>query len=326
MWCENDVPMKFPHAIPITEIAAEYNAEIIGDKTIEVTGINEIHKVEKGDLMFSDLEKYHKKALDSNASVIILNKPAECPEGKAIIVYDEPFEIYDALVAKYRPFRPIHTMIDESADIHPTAIIEPNVVIGPDVTIGAETHVQSGAVIREFSIIGKRVIIQSGAMIGTDAFYFKKETGVHTRWHSGGRVVIEDDVYIGANSTINKGVSGDTVVGEGTKVDCLVHVGHGAVIGKHCIVAGQVGIAGKSIIGDRCFILGQTGIAASLKIGDDVVLHPQTGVGKDLEGGKRYFGTPAKEWTTAWRELAALRKLPDLIHKIEEKVNEKSDS
>ena len=167
------------------------------------------------------------------------------------------------------------------------------------------------------------MIIQSGTTIGTDAFYFKKETGIHTRWHSGGRVVIEDDVYIGSNCTINKGVSGDTVIGEGTKIDCLVHVGHGAVIGKHCIVAGQAGISGKAVIGNNCFILGQSGVAAGLNIGDNVTLAPKTGAGNDLETGKRYFGSPAKEWTTAWRELAAVKRLPDLIHKIEDKVNEK---
>lgn len=314
--------MKFPHPIPIADIAKKYNAEVIGDVTIVATGINEIHKVEAGDITFSDIEKYYKRALESKATVILLNKSAECPPGKVILVCEDPFEVYEDLVSKHRPFRALNAMIHPSAEIHPDAIIEPNVVIGPDVTIGAHTHIQSGAIVREYSYIGERVIIQSGATIGCDAFYFKKETGEHKRWTSGGRVVIEDDVYIGSNCTINKGVSGDTIIGEGTKIDCLVHVGHGAEIGKHCIIAGQAGISGKAIIGDSCFILGQSGVAAGITIGDNVVLSPKTGAGGDLEAGKRYFGSPAKEWTTAWREMAAVKKLPELIHKIEDKVNQ----
>lgn len=314
--------MKFPHPIPVVDIAKEFNAEIIGDSTLIATGINEIHKVEPGDIMFSDIEKYYKKALESDATIILLNKPAECPPGKVILVCEDPFEVYDTLVFRYRPFRAINTTIDPSAEIHPSAIIEPNVVIGPDVKIGADCHIQSGVVIREFSYIGERVIIQSGATIGCDAFYFKKETGIHKRWNSGGRVIIEDDAYIGSNCTISKGVSGDTVIGEGSKLDCLVHIGHGAVIGKHCIIAGQAGVAGKTIVGDNCFILGQAGLAASLHIGDKVTVSPKSGVAGDIAAGKRVFGSPARDWTTAWRELAALKRLPELIHKLEQEFKD----
>ncbi|GAH00950.1 unnamed protein product, partial [marine sediment metagenome] len=184
------------------------------------------------------------------------------------------------------------------------------------VSIGARAHIEANVVIRTQTIIGERVQIQSGTVIGTDAFYFKKSGGKHTKWTSGGRVVIGDDVYIGANCTINRGVSGDTVIGRGTKIDCLVQIGHGVEIGEHCLIAAQVGISGKTVIGDRCTIYGQTGIAPSLKIGDDVMIHPKSGVGEDLPGNKRYFGAPAMEIRAKLREIAALKKLPDLLRKL----------
>jgi UDP-3-O-[3-hydroxymyristoyl] glucosamine N-acyltransferase len=309
--------MDLPEPLPLSAIARHINAQIIGDASLMVTGINEIHKVREGDLTFADVEKYFAKAINSAATVIILNKEAECPPGKALLICDNPFAAYDGLVREYNPPQPLEALVDPAARIHPSAIIEPQVVIGPDVEIGEETLVEAGAVIRGHCIIGKRVIIQSGARIGTDAFYFKKTNEGHIKWTSGGRVVIEDDVYVGANTTINRGVSGDTVIGAGTKIDCLVHVGHGVVIGKHCVIAGQVGVSGKAVLGDHVTIYGQVGIAPATHIGDNVTIHPQAGVGGDLEAGKRYFGTPAVELRTKWREIAAVKQLPAILRNLE---------
>lgn len=309
--------MKFPHPIPVIDIARRFGARLIGDKTISVTGINEIHKVEPGDITFSDIQKYFKKSLESDATVIILNETAECPDGKAILICEKPFDVYESLVSEHRPFLPLSTSIDPSARIDPTAILEPNVVIGPNVTIGAHTHIQANVVIRDYCTIGDRVIIQSGATIGTDAFYFKTTKSGSTKWTSGGRVIIEDDVYIGSNTTINKGVSGDTIIGEGTKIDCLVQIGHGVVIGKNCVIAAQVGISGKTIVGDFCHILGQAGIAPSIHIGDHVTVHPKTGIGTDLESGATYFGWLGQEKRKTWREIIAVRRLPDVLKKLE---------
>jgi UDP-3-O-[3-hydroxymyristoyl] glucosamine N-acyltransferase len=314
--------MKFPEPIPVIDIARRFGARLIGDKTIVVTGINEIHKVESGDITFSDVAKYFQKSLESLATVIILNEATDCPDGKAILVCERPFDVYESLVSDHRPFRPLSAIIDPSAKIDPTAVIEPNVVIGPEVTIGAHTHIQANVVIRAHCVIGDRVIIQSGVTIGTDAFYFKKTGRENVKWTSGGRVIIANDVYIGSNSTINKGVSGDTIIGEGTKIDCLVQIGHGVVIGKHCIVAAQAGISGKSTIGDHCSILGQAGIAPGLRIGDNVVVHPKTGIGTDIDSGKSYFGYLGQDKTKAWREIIALRRLPDLIRKMESQITE----
>lgn len=306
--------MKLPTPISVEDLAKKIGATVIGDKTLVATGINEIHKAEAGDIIFVDLAKYFKKSLQSPATIIILNKETECPEGKALLLHENPFKAYDKLVRENRPFRPLSATIADSANIHPSAIIEPNVVIGPNVRIGKNSYLQANVVVHEHTIIGDNVVIQSGTVIGTDAFYFKKQKdGHYDKWRSGGRVIIENNVDIAANCTINRGVSGDTIIGEGTKIDCLVHVGHGAVIGKNCLIAGQVGIGGKTIIEDNVVLYGQVGLAQNIRIGAKTTIGAKSGVSKDLEGHKIYFGYPADEIRTKQRELAALRHLPDFL-------------
>ena len=185
-------------------------------------------------------------------------------------------------------------------------------IIGRDVQIGADCHIEANVVIRDHTFIGDRVIIQSGAIIGSDAFYFKRENGKHLKWTTGGKVVIHDDVYIGANCTINRGVSGATVIGRGTKLDCLCQVGHGAVIGEDCLLTAQVGIAGKTIIGDRCKFYGQSGVAHGLIIEDDVTVLAKSGVSMNLKAGKTYFGVPAIEARQHMREIALIKRLPEM--------------
>ncbi len=303
--------MKFPQPIPVKEIAKRIGAKkIIGDDSLEATGINEIHKVEPGDINFADVAKYFSKSLHSKATILILNEEAECPEGKVILVVDHPFEAYDSLVRAYRPFSPLSANISETAEIDPSTVIEPNVVVGNHVKIGKNCYLQANCYIGDYTVIGDNVNIQAGSIIGTDAFYYKRTDEKLIKWTSGGRVVIEDNVEIGAGSTVNKGVSGDTVVGEGSKLDSQVHVGHGAVIGKHCLIAAQVGIGGKTIIGDGCVLYGQVGIVQNIVIGDKAIILGQSGVGKSLEGGKTYFGSPVEEVNIKFKQLAALRHLP----------------
>lgn len=309
--------MDFPHPISVLELARRFNAQIIGDETLFATGINEIHKVRPGDVAFSDVKKYFQKTLDSEATVLLLNAPVECPPGKAILVVENPFEVYDSLVREHRPFEPLTEKISPKADIHPTAIIEPGVVIAANVRIGANTYVQANAYIGEYSIIGENCLIGPGAIIGPDAFYFKKQAdGSYQKWRSGGRVILENHVDIGAGCTIAKGVSGDTIIGEGSKLDCQIHIGHGAVIGKNCLFAGQVGIGGKTVVEDNVVLYGQVGVAQALHIGQGAVVSAKSGVSKDLEGGKAYFGIPADEARSKYRELAALRQLPELLKKL----------
>ena len=307
--------MKFPEPLPVQEVARLTGARLLGNTDLVLTGINEIHKVEEGDLTFSDVEKYFRKALDSAASAVILNKEVEVPAGKAVLVCDNPFEAYDSLVRRYRPFRPLTARISDTARIHPTAVIEPGVVIGHEVEIGEGCYIQAHAYIGDYSILGKRVIVQAGAIIGSDAFYFKKTEEGFLPWRTGGRVILEDEVQIGAGSTINKGVSGDTIIGEGSKLDCQVQIGHGVVVGKRCLLAAQVGIGGKTILEDEVVLYGQVGIAQNLHIGRGAVVLAKSGVSKNLEGGKVYFGSPASEASAKYRELAALRRLPEWIQK-----------
>ena len=307
--------MKFQEPISIKDIAKKINASIIGDDSILATGINEIHNVEKGDITFVDVRKYFSKSLNSAASIIILNEETECPEGKVLLLCENPFKAYNSIVKQHRPLKPINHQISETAQIHPSSIIEPGVVVGPDVKIGRNCYVQANAVITGHTTIGNHVMIEAGVVIGTDAFYYKKTGEGFQKWRSGGRVIIEDHVDIGANSTVNIGVSGDTIVGEGTKFDCMVHIGHEVKIGKRCQLTAQVAVGGNTIIGDDVILYGQVGVAHNLHIGDKVIVMAQSLVSKDLEAGKSYAGNPAGETRKHYRQLAALRALPDFLRK-----------
>lgn len=310
--------MKFPTPIPIQSIAKEYGVRLVGNVSLLATGINEIHKVQSGDITFVDHPKYFNKSLNSAASIILINKEVECPEGKALLICDQPFEVYNKLVKKYAPTRYLNTMIDSMANIHPSAIIEPNVVIGPKVKIGAYTYIQSNVVIKGPAIIGSHVNIQPGTVIGAEAFYFKKYIGEYKKWQTGGRVIIEDYVDIGPGCTICRGVSGDTIIGGGSKLDGQVHIGHGAVLGQNCLLAAQVGIGGKTILEDEVICYGQVGIAQSIRIGRGAVIAAKSGVSKSLEGGKTYFGIPAEPIRDHHKRMVSLRQLPDLIKRLEE--------
>ncbi len=309
--------MKFPQPIPVSELAPRFQAQVIGDATLSATGINEIHKVEPGDIAFSDVKKYFEKTLSSPATVILLNEAVECPPGKVILVVPQPFEAYDSLVREYRPFEPLTEPISPRADIHPTAILEPGVVIAANVKIGAYCHIQANTYIGEYTLIGDYVSIGPNSIIGSDAFYYKKQPdGSFQKWRSGGRVLLHDRVDIGAGCTINKGVSGDTIIGEGSKLDCQIHIGHGVVVGKNCLFAAQVGIGGKTIIEDNVVLYGQVGVAQAITIGKGAIVLATSGVSKSLEGGKTYFGAPAEEIREKYKELAALRQLPEVLRKI----------
>ncbi len=312
--------MKLLHPISVKDLSVKLGARLQGDDSIVITGINVIHKVEKGDLTFVDEPKYFRKSLQSSASVILINQEVDCPTGKALLICDNPFTAYNDLVKEQRPFSPLTSTISQSALIHPSTIIEPGVTIGNHVVIGKNCYLQAGCFIGDYTRIGDHVIIQAGAIVGSEAFYFQNDVMGRTKWHTGGRVVIENHVDIGAGCTISKGVSGDTLIGEGTKIDCQVHIGHGTVIGKNCLLAGQVGIGGKCVLEDNVVLYGQVGVAQRVRIGKGAVVSAKSGVSKNLEGGKVYFGIPAAEIRVRQRELAALRQLPDWMNdrKIEE--------
>ncbi len=301
--------MDFKQSFSIREVAQWIGAEMIGNTELMLRGVNEIHKVRHGDITFVDHPKYYQASLNSAASAIIVPSKMECPEGKVLLIVETPFKAYESIVKRFRNFTPITNKAKESQHIDPSAIIEDGAIIGSHVTIGKDSHIQSGAIIRPFTTIGDRVVIHSGAIIGTQAFYFKKWPEEYEAWTGCGQVIIEDDVWIGSGATIAQGVSGDTVIGKGTKIDCLVMIGHGVVIGKHCLIAAQAGIAGKTVIGDWCVIYGQAGLKQNLTIGDHTTILAQSGVHKNLEGGKSYFGSPAEEAKAKYKEMAALKNL-----------------
>lgn len=301
--------MKFPLPIPVSELAEQIGAELLGNTDLLASGMNEVHHVEEGDITFVDVEKYYAKALGSSATIILINKAAEVPEGKALLVVENPFEVYNALVWRYRPWQPLRESVATTARIGEGTTVEPGAIIGEHVEIGKNCYIQANAYIGDHSVLGDEVTVQAGAVIGSDAFYFKKTAAGFQKWRSGGRVVLEDRVDIGANCTINKGVSSDTIIGAGSKLDCLVQIGHDTKLGKNCLLAAQVGVAGNCTLGNDVVIYGQAGIAQNVTIGDKAMISAKAGVSKDLEGGKAYFGIPAQEARYAYRELAALRRL-----------------
>lgn len=311
--------MKFDQALSIEWIAAFIEAEVLGNWEIEALGINEIHKVEKGDITFVDNEKYYKKALQSAADIIIIDKATEVPEGKVLLVTPHPFDAYNNIIKRFRVFEPSRNMISPDAERGQGTVIQPGVFIGRRCTIGSNCIIHANVTIYDHCIIGDNVIIHSGAVIGSEAFYYKAKNDQdikYTKMESCGRVVIEDSVEIGAGTTIDKGVSGDTVIGRGTKIDNHVHIGHGTVIGRNCLIAAQVGIGGKTLIQDNVVLWGQVGVSKDLTIGTNAVVLAQSGVASSIEGDKVYFGSPVAEAKVMMKQLHWIKRIPEIWEKL----------
>jgi UDP-3-O-[3-hydroxymyristoyl] glucosamine N-acyltransferase len=308
--------MKFPQAHTLKEIATIINCKFVGSEQFQVLGMNEIHVVEPGDIVFVDHPKYYDKALQSAATIVLINKEVDCPDGKALLISDDPFRDFNKLTNHFRPFQASNVAIATSAKIGEGTIIQPNSFVGNNVTIGKNCLIHSNVSIYDNTVIGDNVIIHSGTILGADAFYYKKRPEGFDQLLSGGRVVIEDNVGIGALCTIDKGVTGDTTIGAGTKIDNQVHVGHDTIIGKKCLIASQTGIAGCVVIEDEVTLWGQVGTTSGIRIGSKAVVMGQTGVTKSIDGGKTYFGTPVEESREKLKQLANLKKLPEIINKL----------
>ncbi|HXS35157.1 MAG TPA: UDP-3-O-(3-hydroxymyristoyl)glucosamine N-acyltransferase [Flavipsychrobacter sp.] len=311
--------MKFEKAVPVQWVAEFVGAKLIGNKDQMATGINEIHKVSKGDISFVDFEKYYNTCLSSPATIIIINKEVDCPAGKTLLVHPDPFSAYIKIVKHFRPFEPANKLISDSATIGEGTHLQPNVFVGNHVKIGKNCLIHPNVTIYDHTIIGDNVIIHAGTVLGADAFYFKRRKDREVQYdkmESCGRVIIEDDVEIGACCTIDKGVSGDTIIGKGTKLDNHIHIGHGVVVGKNCLFAAQVGIGGKAIIEDEVILWGQVGVSKDLTIGKGAIVYAQSGVPASIEGGKVYFGSPVEDAKTKMRELNWIKRIPELWDKI----------
>ena len=292
----------------------------MGADEFPVLGMNEIHVVENGDIVFVDHPKYYDKALNSKATIILINKEVSCPEGKALLISEDPFRDFNTLTTFFKPFKPANNTISDSAILGKNTIIQPNSFIGHNVEIGDNCIIHSNVSVYDNCVIGNGVTIHAGSILGGDAFYYKNRAEGYDKLLSGGRVVIKNNVDIGALCTIDKGVTGDTTIGAGTKLDNQVHVGHDTIIGEKCLIASQTGIAGCVIIEDEVTLWGQVGTNSGITIGKKAVIMGQTGVTKSVAGGKSYFGTPIEESREKLKQLAYVKKIPELIKRMDAKL------
>ncbi len=297
--------MKFPKTYSLKEIAAIINSKYVGDENFPIEGLNEIHVVEPGDIVFVDHPKYYDKALQSAATVVLINKEVVCPDKKALLISDDPFRDFVKIGQYFNSFKTSNSTISETAQIGEGTHIQPGAFVGQNVKIGKNCLIHANVSIGNDSVIGDNVIIHSGTVLGGDGFYYKKRETGFDKLKSVGNVVIGNDVEIGANCTIDRGVTASTTIGDGTKMDNLIQVGHDTIIGKKCLIASQVGIAGCVVIGNEVTLWGQVGIKSGITIADKVVVMAQSGVGHDLEEGKSYFGSPAEEARTMYKKMAA---------------------
>jgi UDP-3-O-[3-hydroxymyristoyl] glucosamine N-acyltransferase len=308
--------MKFPQAHTLEQIATIINTPYVGADDFPVLGINEIHVVTPGDIVFVDHPKYYDAALKSAATVVLINKEVECPEGKALLISDDPFRDFNKLASYFKPFESAHKNVADSAVIGKNTIIQPNVFIGNNVTIGDNCLIHSNVSLYDDTVIGNNVTIHSGSVLGADAFYYKSRPEFRDKLISSGNVVIEDNVDIGALCTIDRGVSAATTVGEGTKTDNQVQIGHDTIIGKNCLFASQVAIAGCVVVEDNVIMWGQVGVKSGITIAKGTEIFAQSGLGHSTDENKKYFGSPAVEARERFKEMAYIRKLPELIKKL----------
>lgn len=301
--------MKFTKPFTLKEISSIINCKYVGSDDFPITGMNEINVVEPGDIVFVDHPKYYTKALKSAATIILINKEVECPEGKALLLTDDPFRDFNKLVHHFKPFKKADEVIAKSAQIGEHTIIQPNVFIGNNVIIGKHCLIQPNVVIYDDCVIGNYVTIHAGTIIGSDAFYYKKRTDCFDKLTSCGTVLIEDQVEIGALCTIDRGVTGITTIKKGTKIDNQVQVGHDTVIGEYCLIAAQTGISACVVLEDRVTLWGQVGTNSGIRIGTGAVVFGQSGVTKSIAGGKSYFGSPIAESREKFKEIIRSKQI-----------------
>lgn len=325
----------------LSEIAEIFSGRIEGDGDIEITGVRGIEDAKEGDITYIASKKYLNVLQESKASAVIVKEKLE-EINKPQLLVDNPQLVFVKLLQIYYskpelkggvskqafvsescklgknvniyPF----CYIDDDVEIGENTVIYPFTFIGRETKIGSDCIIYSNVTIRERVKIGNRVIIQAGAVIGSDGFGYILHEGKHEKIPQIGEVLIEDDVEIGACTTIDRATTGSTVIGRGTKIDNLVQIAHNVKIGKNCIIVAQVGIAGSSKIGDNSMIAGQVGIADHVEIESGTILTAQSGVmpGKLKRG--IFSGSPAmphREWLKA---NAIFQKLPEIYKKIKE--------
>jgi len=301
--------MKLPRVYSLKEIAEITGTKMVGSENFPVTGFNEIHVVESGDVVFVDHPKYYDKALQSKATIVLINKKVKCPQNKALLISKDPFRDFNKLSKHFNPFKKASKTKASTAKIGKNTVIQPTVFVGNNVSIGDNCLIHANVTIYDNVVIGNNVTIHSGTILGADAFYYKKRPEGYDKLISSGSVLIEDNVDIGALCTIDRGVSGLTTIKKGTKIYNQVQIGHDTIIGEQCLIASQTGVAGCVVLEDKVTLWGQVGTNSGIKIGKGAVILGQTGVTKSVKGGKTYFGTPIEESRAKLKEIAELKQL-----------------
>ena len=326
----------------LKEISQFVGGELIGDGNTVITGVAGIQDASEGDITFLANPKYLPFIDKTKASAIITSKDITTAP-KPIIRTDNPSLAFTKVVSFIRPQEARHPKgIHPTAELGKNVILGKNVALGPyvvvddNVSIGDNTIIYSGCFIgygvkigkdvlirpnvsiREDVAIGDRVLINCGTVIGSDGFGFVTVEGVHHRIPQVGAVVIDDDVEIGANVSIDRARFDKTYIGKGTKIDNLVHIAHNVSIGQNCFVVAQVGISGSTTVGNNVILAGQAGLVGHIKIGDNVVVMAQSGVSKSIPAGTMVWGYPAKPADTAKRINASVQNLPRLYNAVGE--------
>jgi UDP-3-O-[3-hydroxymyristoyl] glucosamine N-acyltransferase len=333
----------------LAELAERLGGELHGDPDLRICGVAGIKEARTGEITFLGNPRYEEWLEKTQASAVILPQ-RHAFNGRASIRVADPYAAFQAVMTLFHSQRPllgpgVHpaALIGENAVLGPDVaigpqvvvgqgcrigertIILPGVVIGPDVTIGARCLIYPNVVIREETQIGDRVILHAGAVIGDDGFGFLTRAGVHEKVPQLGRVVIEDDVEIGANTCIDRATAGATIIRRGSRIDNLVQVAHNVSIGRNSILCAQVGIAGSTSVGDDVTLAGQVGIVGHIQIGDGAKVGAQGGVTKSVPPGAEVSGYPAAPHHLAKRVYASMRQLPDLlkaVRQLERRVRE----
>lgn len=333
--------------ITVSQIAEQIRGVVLGDATVEITGFASAELARAGDLTFADNESHFAAAEHCPATAILVSGEFTSTTKVLIRVPSARLAVARLLPLFFpaeQPLSGIHAsallaateQIDPASQIDPTAHVGPNCVVGARVRIGARSVLMGGnhlgndcqigddvrlfpnVVLYPRCQIGNRVSIHAGTVIGSDGYGYVFDEGRHRKVLQVGNVIIHDDVEIGANAAIDRGALGATVIGQGTKIDNLVHVAHNVVMGRHCLILGQVGFAGSTQLGDYCVIAAQAGIAGHLKLGNQATVGAKSGVMRDIPDQGKVLGIPAAPDREAKRQMIAIQQLPELIRRTRE--------
>jgi len=325
--------------VTLDELARLVGGKVSGDGKTVVRAVNGIKEAGPGDITFLANSKYAPLLSSTKASAVVVAEGTSSPiPALAVKNPDLAFgRVAEHLSGSgWRPAPGVHpsavvaktarlgknvsvgagTVVEEDASIGDNSVLYPQVYIGRETTIGPDALIYPQVVLRERCQLGARVILHSGTVVGSDGFGYATEQGVHHKIPQVGIVVIEDDVELGANVTVDRARFGRTVIGKGTKIDNLVQIGHNVSLGRGCLLVSQAGIAGSTKVGNYVVLAGQAGVIGHLEIGDGAIITAQTGVTKDVPPGGVRSGSPALDRRTHLKELAALSKLPDALQEI----------